>query len=60
MSKIKTLFVHNLYLFMTKAFDIIFIHTKFNAERKEEKTFNTLIEAHKAFKLQINHLTHVL
>lgn len=60
MSKIKTLFVHNLYLFMTKALDIIFIHTKFNAESKEEKTFNTLIEAYKVSKLKINHLTHIL
>jgi len=37
MSKTETLFVYNLYLFRTKAPDIIFIHTKFNAESKEKK-----------------------
>jgi len=60
MSEIETLFVNNLYLFITKALDIIFIHTKFNAESKEKKKFNPLIEAPKLFKYQINHLTHVL
>lgn len=50
MNEIETLFVHNLYLFITKASDIIFIHTKFNAESKEKKTFNKLIEAPKLSK----------
>jgi len=45
MSKIETLFVNNLYLVITKAPDIIFIHTKFNAESNKKKTFNPLIEA---------------
>jgi hypothetical protein len=50
MSKTETLFVNNLYLFITKTHDIIFIYTKFNAESKEIKTFNPLIEAPKLSK----------
>lgn len=40
MNVITTLFVHNLCLFVNKAFDIVSIHMKFNAKSKEKATFN--------------------
>ncbi len=50
MDKIETLFVYNLYLFINKAFEITFINMRFNAESKEKKTFNPLIEVLKPCK----------
>lgn len=49
MNENESLFAHNFYLFINKSHDIIFVHTKFNAESKE-KTFNPLIEVHKISK----------
>lgn len=50
MNEIESLFAHNSYLFVNKSLDIIFAHTKFNAECKEKKTFNLLIEVYKISK----------
>lgn len=59
MNEIKSLFCSQ-FIFITKALDIIFVYTKFNAECKEKKTFNPSIKVFKLSKWQINHLTHVL
>lgn len=49
------LFVLNLYLFVTEALDIIFIHPKFNDKYKERTMFKQLIEVFKLSKHQITH-----
>lgn len=59
MIEIKTLFIHDLCLFVTKAFNVIFIHTKFNFEGEGKTIFNQLIEAFKLSKWQINCLMNV-
>ncbi|PAV14092.1 hypothetical protein ASJ81_15430 [Methanosarcina spelaei] len=60
MVNMKPSFVHNLCLFINKAFDVIFIHTKFNVKSKEKSTFNLPIEIFKSFKQQIGLLKDVL
>jgi len=40
----------NLYLLITKAPDVIFLHTKFNVKNTGKTTFNWRIEAAKSFK----------
>lgn len=59
MNVITTLFVHNLCLFVNKAFDIVSIHMKFNAKSKEKAHLILLIELPRYFKYQINCLMNV-
>jgi len=48
-----------MYLFINKASDVIFIHTKFNVKSKEKPTFNLSIKVLKSFKQQIDPLMSV-
>lgn len=60
MINMKPSFVHNLFLLINKAFDVIFIHTKFNVKSKEKSTFNLPIKIVRSFKQQIRLLKDVL